>query len=47
MSIFGSALCEELAALIGLDVYIVVKEAFRNPYRRQAILGQRAVIHAA
>lgn len=38
---------EELIALVGRDVDIVVKEAIRNPYRRRAILAHREVIHAA
>lgn len=41
------ALREELMALVGRDVDIVVKEAIRNPYRRRAILAHREVIHAA
>lgn len=38
---------EELVAIVGRNVDIVVKEALRNPYRRKAILGSYRVIHAA
>lgn len=38
---------EELISIVGREVDIVVKEALRNPYRREAILSQRVVIHAA
>ena len=38
---------EELIAIAGREVDIVVKEALRNPYRRKHILSNREVIHAA
>ncbi len=41
------ALRDELIAIAGREVDIVVKEALRNPYRRKAILTHREVIHAA
>lgn len=41
------ALREEMMHLVGREVDIVVKEALRNPYRRDAILNHREVVHAA
>ena len=41
------ALREELISLTGREVDIVVKEALRNPYRREGILSNREVIHGA
>ena len=41
------AMREDLMAVVGRDVDIVVKEALRNPYRRKEILAHREVIHAA
>lgn len=38
---------EDLIAIAGRDVDMVVKEALRNPYRRKEILSNREVIHAA
>lgn len=38
---------EELIAIAGREVDIVVEEALRNPYRRKEILTHRKVIHAA
>ncbi len=38
---------EDLVAIAGRDVDMVVKEALRNPYRRKEILSNREVIHAA
>ena len=38
---------DDLSALVGRDVDMVVKEALRNPYRRKEILSNREVIHAA
>jgi len=41
------AMREELIAIVGREVDIVVKEALRNPYRRKEILAHREVIHGA
>ncbi len=38
---------EELQALFGRPVDLVEKEALENPFRRQAILQSRKIIHAA
>jgi hypothetical protein len=38
---------DDLMAVVGRGVDIVVKEALRNPYRRKEILTHREVIHAA
>lgn len=38
---------EDLMAIVGREVDIVVREALRNPYRRREILTHREVIHAA
>jgi uncharacterized protein len=38
---------EELISIVGREVDIVTKEAIRNPYRRQEILSNREVVHAA
>jgi uncharacterized protein len=38
---------EELIAIVGRDVDVVVKEALRNPYRRKQILNHREIIHVA
>lgn len=38
---------EELAAIAGRDIDMVMKDALRNPYRRKEILANREVIHAA
>ncbi len=37
----------ELISIVGREVDIVAKEALRNPYRREEILSNREVIHAA
>jgi hypothetical protein len=38
---------EELEAVFGRPVDLVEKEAVRNPYRRQTILGNHRVLYAA
>ena len=38
---------DELMAITGRQVDLVDKEGLRNPYRRQEILSNREVIHAA
>ena len=38
---------DELTAIVGREVDIVIKESLRNPYRRKEILSNREVIHAA
>jgi uncharacterized protein len=38
---------EELIAIVGRDVDVVVKEALCNPYRREQILNHREIIHVA
>jgi len=38
---------EDLIAIVGREVDVVVKEALRNPYRRKEILANREVIHVA
>jgi hypothetical protein len=38
---------DDLMAIAGREVDIVIKEALRNPYRRHEILWNREVIHAA
>jgi predicted nucleotidyltransferase len=38
---------EELMAITGREVDVVVREALRNPFRRREILDNRVVIHAA
>lgn len=40
------AMREDLVELTGREVDMVVKEALRNPYRREEILTHREVIHA-
>ena len=40
------AMREELVEITGREVDMVVKEALRNPYRREEILTHREVIHA-
>jgi predicted nucleotidyltransferase len=40
------AMREELVEITGREVDFVVKEALRNPYRREEILTHREVIHA-
>ncbi|MBM3189518.1 MAG: DNA polymerase subunit beta [Chloroflexi bacterium] len=41
------AMRDELMSIVGREVDIVAKEALRNPYRRQEILRNREIIHAA
>lgn len=38
---------DELMSLFGRPVDLVEKEGLRNPFRRQAILGEHEVIYAA
>lgn len=38
---------DELAAMFGRRVDLVEKEALENPFRRQAILSTREIVHAA
>lgn len=38
---------EELVQIVGREADIVIKEALRNPYRREEILNHREIIHAA
>lgn len=38
---------DDLIAIAGRDVDMVIKEALRNPYRRKEILSNREIIHAA
>lgn len=40
------AMREDLVEVTGREVDMVVKEALRNPYRREEILTHREVIHA-
>lgn len=38
---------DELEAMFGREVDLLVKEALRNPFRRHAILHSREVVYAA
>ncbi len=38
---------DELRDIFGRDVDLVVEESLRNPFRRQRILAERQVVHAA
>lgn len=47
LSLFGSALRDDLMSIVKREVDLVVKEALRNPYRRKEILTHREAIYAA
>ncbi|MCC7168473.1 MAG: nucleotidyltransferase family protein [Rhodospirillales bacterium] len=38
---------EELQALLGRPVDLIEERALRNPIRRQAMLAEKAILHAA
>ncbi|MEM6552153.1 MAG: nucleotidyltransferase family protein [Planctomycetota bacterium] len=41
------AMKDDLRAILGRPIDLVVKESLRNPFRRHRILRERRVIHAA